>query len=170
MEQLHLWFWKSLNRLLDRIGCTLQVHYFICVRDLYNSLLKKYEVIFSLWSDGIPSVKRKAAGIWTGANFINVFHAPFSYKSLYSCYVLALNKLSCKKRAHKMLMKLSLDGATRCQFHQHFSYKRWFGSFFYIHVTRKKAAEMTQFLFNHNVVSDLGVWSMFLERFNTPKK
>jgi hypothetical protein len=60
--------------------------------------------------------------IWTlkdkGVNFINIlrtrffvrkriFGAKILYESLFSGYVLALNKLSYEKRAHKMLMKLT---------------------------------------------------------------
>jgi len=44
-------------------------------------------------------------------NFINVKHANFTYESLFSSYVLALNELSYKKRAHKMLMKLTPFGS-----------------------------------------------------------
>jgi hypothetical protein len=40
-------------------------------------------------------------------NFINVLHARFLYERLFSSYVLALNKLSYKKRAHKTMMKLT---------------------------------------------------------------
>jgi len=41
----------------------------------------------------------------TCVNFINILHAHFSYEYLFSAKSLALNKLSYKKRAHKMLMK-----------------------------------------------------------------
>jgi len=37
----------------------------------------------------------------------------------------------------------------RCQFHQHFSFKRHFGSFFYVHVTREK---LTKLLLNKKFV------------------
>jgi len=40
-------------------------------------------------------------------NFINVKCANFTYKSFFSSYILALNKLLYKKRARKMLMKLT---------------------------------------------------------------
>jgi len=40
-------------------------------------------------------------------NFINIFCEPFSYKSLFSSYDLALNKLWYKKCVHKTLMKLT---------------------------------------------------------------
>ncbi len=40
-------------------------------------------------------------------NFINVKRTNFTYESLFSSYVLALNELSYKKRACKMLMKLT---------------------------------------------------------------
>jgi hypothetical protein len=42
-----------------------------------------------------------------GVNFVNVLRVPFSYESLFSSYVLALNELSYKKRTRKMLMKLT---------------------------------------------------------------
>ncbi len=40
-------------------------------------------------------------------NFINLKRANYTYKSIFYSYVLALNKLSYKKRAHKMFMKLT---------------------------------------------------------------
>jgi hypothetical protein len=40
-------------------------------------------------------------------DFINVKRAKFTYKSLFSSYVLALNELSYEKRTHKTLMKLT---------------------------------------------------------------
>ncbi len=40
-------------------------------------------------------------------NFINVKRPNFTYESLFSSYILALNKLSYEKRARKMLMKLT---------------------------------------------------------------
>ncbi len=43
----------------------------------------------------------------SGVNFINVLRACFSYERLFSSYVLALSKLSYKKCACKMLMKLT---------------------------------------------------------------
>ncbi len=44
---------------------------------------------------------------WPIVNFINVKHANFTYESLFSTYILALNELSYEKRAHKTLMKLT---------------------------------------------------------------
>ncbi len=44
-----------------------------------------------------------------GVNFINVKHANFTYKRLFSSYVLALNELSYKKHPQKTLTKLSID-------------------------------------------------------------
>jgi len=42
-----------------------------------------------------------------GVDITNVLRAPFSYKSLFSSYVSALNELSYKKHERKTLMKLS---------------------------------------------------------------
>jgi len=42
-------------------------------------------------------------------NFINILHARFLYERLFSSYILALNELSYKKRASKMLMKLTTE-------------------------------------------------------------
>jgi len=41
------------------------------------------------------------------ANFFKVKRANFTYESLFSSYILALNELSYEKRAHKTLMKLT---------------------------------------------------------------
>ncbi len=43
----------------------------------------------------------------TGVNFVNIICAPFLYESLFSSYVLALNKLSYEKRARKTFMKFT---------------------------------------------------------------
>ncbi len=43
-----------------------------------------------------------------GVNFINVKHAHFSYKHLFSSYVLTLNKFLYEKFARLTLMKLPL--------------------------------------------------------------
>ncbi len=45
----------------------------------------------------------------TVVNFINLIRANFTYESLFSSYVLALNELLYEKRARKMLMKLTPD-------------------------------------------------------------
>jgi len=45
----------------------------------------------------------------TVVNFINVKRANFTYKSLFSSYVWALNKFSYEKCARKTLMKLTPD-------------------------------------------------------------
>jgi len=42
-----------------------------------------------------------------GVNFINVKRANFTYESLFSSYVLALNKHLYEKRTSKTLMKLT---------------------------------------------------------------
>ncbi len=44
---------------------------------------------------------------WSVVNFINVKRANFTYESLFSSYVLALNELLYKKRTCKTLMKLT---------------------------------------------------------------
>ncbi len=51
-----------------------------------------------------------------GVNFINIKRTNFTYKCLFSSYVLALNELSCEKRVRKTLLKLtvrmSIQGAS----------------------------------------------------------
>jgi len=46
----------------------------------------------------------------TVVNFINVKRANFTYESLFSSYVLALNELSYERLVGKSLMKLTPDG------------------------------------------------------------
>jgi len=57
----------------------------------------------------MPKSQQKILMISTPVvNFINVKCANFTYKSLFSSYVLALNELSYEKFVRKMLMKLTL--------------------------------------------------------------
>jgi len=52
-----------------------------------------------------------------------------------------------------------LTRRTRCQFHQHFTYKRHFGSFFYVHVTREKLTKQRSYekftFFVHKMLTKL---------------
>jgi len=66
----------------------------------------------------ITQTKKEEIGDWNSrregdrkpvVNFINVKFANCMYKSLFSSYVLALNKLSYVKCARKTLMKLTTD-------------------------------------------------------------
>ncbi len=131
------------------------------------------------------SIQTTGIVYWPAVNFINNKRARFSYKRLFSSYVLALNKLSYEKFVRKnvdeidtwttsntnmegkdyethMILFLAIEeqsqvvklkplhlgtSPTYHQFHQHYmphiSYESLFGSFYYIHVTRKKAAKKT---------------------------
>jgi len=56
--------------------------------------------------DDLPEL-RESATYGTGVNFINIKLAHFSYKLLFSSYILALNELSYEKFARLTLMKLT---------------------------------------------------------------
>jgi len=78
-------------------------------------------IVVFLYVDGIKRQTTKISFIYerkllltkfldyllSGVNYVNVICAPFSYESLFSSYVLALNELSYKKCARKTLMKLT---------------------------------------------------------------
>ncbi len=84
-------------------------------RPSFLALLLKnlYLDVSQLWQSSCRTVQSHSAAV----NFINDKCANFTYKSLFSSYILALNELSYEKHARKMLTKLTPEQLLRrfCQ-------------------------------------------------------
>jgi len=74
---------------------------FVCVCKYMKLFSTDIQINCLLWTMQISKIRSPVV------NFINVKCANFMYKSLFSSNVLALNELSYKKCACKMLMKLT---------------------------------------------------------------
>jgi len=74
-----------------------------------KNIICSKSLLFQLKADPDNSPSEVVYKSYPGVNFINVLHAPFSYKSLFSSYVSAKKSTFVQKCAHKTLMKLTTE-------------------------------------------------------------